>query len=97
MIVHVVSLPLKPLPEIVTVAPGDTKLGLRVITGVLDVTASVTVASPLSAPFVFAVIRYEPGATLATRNEAVRIPPEIEQLDEAIEPLPVSEHDVSVV
>jgi hypothetical protein len=61
------------------------------------VTWKLAVASPLSAPFVFAVIRYEPAATFATTNVAVRPPLETEQLDVAIEPLPASEHDVSDV
>jgi hypothetical protein len=85
-----------PEPETEIVVPTWADVGLRAMATGRIVTWKFAVAFPVSAPFVCAVTRYEPAATLATLNVAVRLPPAIEQLWDKIAVL-ASEHEVSVV
>jgi hypothetical protein len=59
------------------VTPGCAEVGFRVIVGGSTVNWAEA-ASPPGCPV--AVIVYDPAGTLPTTNEAVRLPPEIEQV-----------------
>ena len=77
------SLVEKPVPPTETVPPTYAEVGLKVIDGEL-VNATLKVADAESSSGVpVAVMEYEVGATLATTNDAVRVPSEIEHDDEA--------------
>jgi hypothetical protein len=73
-----VSLAEKPEPDTVTVAPAGAETGLSVIDG--GGALMVTMAEAESPREPVAVIVYPPAGTLATTNDAVKVPPEIEQV-----------------
>jgi hypothetical protein len=93
---QVVSPGENPEPDTETEAPTWADVGLSAIaTGSVVTWKFATALSPPGLPV--AVIGYKPAGTLATRYVAVRLPPEIEQLEDAIDPLSEREHVVSEV
>ena len=77
------SLVEKPVPTTETVAPTYAEVGFRVIERELDKTRLIAADAESPSGVPVAVMEYEVGATLATTNDPVRVPPEIEHVDEA--------------
>ena len=73
----------KPVPPTETVAPTYAEVGLKVIEAELVNTKLKLADAESSSGVPIAVIEYEVGATLATTNDALKVPSEREHEDEA--------------
>jgi len=94
---QVTSLVENPEPATMTVPPTGAEVGLSVIVRATEEAIIVKVAEAESPVEPVTVIVYDSAATLATVNEPLNVPPDIEQVSDPITPLLVIEQVVSPV